>query len=81
MADEIQRAYALLGSSEQELLDRWVDVAAMSLRGRLTRAELEHSSRDLLTALMPALDLGGLDIRSDASGSATSRSSSSPPHS
>jgi rsbT co-antagonist protein RsbR len=36
------------------------------MRGRLTRAELEHSSRDLLAALTPALDLGGLDIRSDA---------------
>ncbi|MBV9919281.1 MAG: STAS domain-containing protein [Pseudonocardia sp.] len=66
MADETQRVYALLRSSEQELLDRWVDVAAASMRGRLTRAELEHSSRDLLAALMPALDLGGLDIRSDA---------------
>lgn len=66
MADETQRVYALLRTSEQELLDRWVDVAAASLRGRLTRAELEHSSRDLLAALMPALDLGGLDIRSDA---------------
>jgi rsbT co-antagonist protein RsbR len=66
MADETQRVYALLRTSEQELLDRWVDVAAASLRGRLTRAELEHSSRDLLAALTPALDLGGLDIRSDA---------------
>jgi rsbT co-antagonist protein RsbR len=66
MADETQRVYALLRSSEQELLDRWVDVAAASMRGRLTRAELEHSSRDLLAALTPALDLGGLDIRSDA---------------
>jgi rsbT co-antagonist protein RsbR len=66
MADETQRVYALLRSSEQELLDRWVDVAAASMRGRVTRAELEHSSRDLLAALTPALDLGGLDIRSDA---------------
>jgi rsbT co-antagonist protein RsbR len=66
MADETQRVYALLRTSEQELLDRWVDVAAASMRGRLTRAELEHSSRDLLAALTPALDLGGLDIRSDA---------------
>jgi len=66
MADETQRVYALLRTSEQELLDRWVDVAAPSMRGRLTRAELEHSSRDLLAALTPALDLGGLDIRSDA---------------
>ena len=37
MADETQRVYALVRSNEQELLDRWVDVAAASLQGRLTR--------------------------------------------
>ena len=66
VADEAQRVYALLRSSEQELLDRWVDLAVTSLQGRLTRAELEHASSDLLAALVPALDAGGLDIRSDA---------------
>ena len=33
MADETQQVYALVRSSEQELLDRWVDAAATSLRG------------------------------------------------
>jgi rsbT co-antagonist protein RsbR len=66
MADESQQVYALLRSSEQELLDRWVDVAATSLRARLTRTELERSCRDLLAALVPALDAAGLDLRSEA---------------
>ena len=66
MADETQQVYALVRSSEQELLDRWVDAAATSLQGRLTRAELERACRDLLAALLPALDVAGLDVRSDA---------------
>jgi rsbT co-antagonist protein RsbR len=70
MADDTQQVYALVRSSEQELLDRWVDAAATSLQGRLTRAELERACRDLLAALAPALDAAGLDIRSDAYASA-----------
>jgi rsbT co-antagonist protein RsbR len=70
MADETQQVYALVRSGEQELLDRWVDAAAASLQGRLTRAELEQACRDLLAVLAPALDAAGLDIRSDAYASA-----------
>jgi rsbT co-antagonist protein RsbR len=70
MADETQRVYALLRSSEQELLDRWVDAAAAPLRGRLTRAELEHACSELLAALAPALDASGLDIRAESYASA-----------
>jgi rsbT co-antagonist protein RsbR len=70
MADDTQQVYALVRSSEQELLDRWVDAAATSLQGRLTRAELERACRDLLAALAPALDVAGLDIRSEAYASA-----------
>jgi rsbT co-antagonist protein RsbR len=70
MADEAQRVYALLQSSEHELLDRWVDVAATSLQGRLTRAELERACNELMAALATALDAAGLDIRSEAYASA-----------
>jgi rsbT co-antagonist protein RsbR len=70
VADETQQVYALVRSGEQELLDRWVDAAATSLQGRLTRAELEQACRDLLAVLAPALDAAGLDIRSDAYASA-----------
>ena len=70
MADETQRVYALVRSSEQELLDRWVDVAAASLQGRLMRSELERACGDLLAALTPALDAAGLNIRADAYASA-----------
>jgi rsbT co-antagonist protein RsbR len=66
MADDTQRVYALVRSSEQELLDRWVDVAATALQGRLTRSELERACGDLLAALTPALDVAGLNIRSEA---------------
>jgi len=66
MADETQRVYALVRSSGQELLDRWVDIAASSLQGRLTRSELEQPCGDLLTALTPALDVAGLNVRADA---------------
>jgi rsbT co-antagonist protein RsbR len=70
MADETQRVYALVRSSEHELLDRWVDVAATSLQGRLTRSELERACGDLLAVLTPALDVAGLNIRADAYASA-----------
>ncbi len=70
MADETQRVYALFRSTEQELLDRWVDIAELSLRGRLVRAELERSCGDLLAALAPALDSSGLDVRAEAYGPA-----------
>lgn len=65
MADEAQRVSALVRSDERELLDRWVDAAATSLQGRLTRAELEQSCRGLLETLAPALDEAGLDVRAE----------------
>jgi rsbT co-antagonist protein RsbR len=70
MADETQRVYALVRSSEQELLDRWVDVAATALQGRLTRSELERACGELLAALTPALDVAGLNVGSEAYASA-----------
>src|SRR5689334_15610992 len=70
MADETQRVYALVRSSEQELLDRWVDVASTALQGLMTRSELERACGDLLAALTPALDVAGLNIRSEAYASA-----------
>jgi rsbT co-antagonist protein RsbR len=70
MADETQRVYALVRSGEQELLDRWVDVAATALQGRLTRSELERACGELLAALTPALDVAGLNIGSEAYASA-----------
>jgi rsbT co-antagonist protein RsbR len=70
MADEAQRVYTLLRSDEQELIERWVDVAAKSVQGRLTRAELEGSCRSLLRALIPAVDATGMDIQTEAYASA-----------
>ena len=49
MADDVQQVFGLLRTDEREVLARWVDAAATSLRGRLARAELEVACRDLFT--------------------------------
>jgi rsbT co-antagonist protein RsbR len=66
MADEAQRVAALLRTDDREVLERWVDATASPLQGRLSRPELEQGCRELLAALVPAVDTAGMDIRAEA---------------
>ncbi|GIH23840.1 polyvinylalcohol dehydrogenase [Acrocarpospora phusangensis] len=46
-------------AEEEELLGRWKEIVAESLRGRMTGVELDKELRDLLDALLSALAAGG----------------------
>ncbi|WP_433065579.1 STAS domain-containing protein [Dactylosporangium sp. CS-033363] len=58
-AEARQRLSALLRSHEDEVLKRWSEIAARSLRGRLTEAELTRQVREVYAALLGMLGEGG----------------------
>ncbi|WP_432824387.1 STAS domain-containing protein [Dactylosporangium sp. CA-092794] len=58
-AEARQRLSALLRSHEDEILKRWAETAARTLRGRLTDAELAYQVREVYTALLGMLGDGG----------------------
>lgn len=64
--DDGRRVLELLQHDEPALLRCWVEMAATSLQGRVTPAELEPAFRELLSTLVSALDKGDLDIRSES---------------
>jgi rsbT co-antagonist protein RsbR len=66
VATPSEEAIALLSQREQ-LVTRWLDLVAARLRGRATRAELEHSLSGLLDALSDGLQRATqLDISDEA---------------
>jgi rsbT co-antagonist protein RsbR len=54
-AQHLARLVELLRTNSEQLIHRWVELTAPSLRGRLTEAELQSDSRDLFDALQQAL--------------------------
>jgi rsbT co-antagonist protein RsbR len=58
-AEARQRLSALLRSHENEVLQRWAELAARSLRGRLTEAELARQVREVYLALIGMLESAG----------------------
>ncbi len=70
--DEVGRFAALLARHEDELIARWVEQVAATMRGRLSHAELTRQIGDLYRALRAALDSGAVDL--DAEGAAELRS-------
>jgi rsbT co-antagonist protein RsbR len=56
----------LLGKDADELISRWVQLAAASLRGRMTEAELDREFREFFTALLTAVGTGSRDVSDDA---------------
>ena len=52
MAADLTGLVSKLGEQRQQLLDRWVDIVAETLRGRLTRAEIESELGQLLDAIL-----------------------------
>ncbi|GAA2360974.1 STAS domain-containing protein [Dactylosporangium salmoneum] len=58
-AEARQRLSALLRTHEDEILKRWVEVAARTLRGRLTDPELAGQVREIYGALLGMLEGAG----------------------
>ena len=58
----------LLRTSAQALTERWVELTAAPLRGRVSKAELERELTELFEALLAALDSGSRDVADEAYG-------------
>ena len=52
MAADLTGLASKLGERRQQLFDRWVDIVAETLRGRVTRAEIESELGQLLDAIL-----------------------------
>ncbi|HEX5116708.1 MAG TPA: STAS domain-containing protein [Pseudonocardiaceae bacterium] len=57
---------ALLRSSADTLIGRWVGLTSEPLRGRLSEAELTRECRELFAALLTGVESGGRDIQAPA---------------
>ncbi|MFY1672737.1 STAS domain-containing protein [Plantactinospora sp. WMMB334] len=66
-AEESSRFAALLDSQSERLTDRWTEVVAASLRGRMTEAELRQQVRELRRGLHAALGHGAFDLAAEGS--------------
>jgi len=64
--DEASRFAALLEEHEEALVGSWTDQVALSLRGRLSRAELQRQTSDLRKAFQLALAGGATDLAQEA---------------
>ncbi|MET7420203.1 STAS domain-containing protein [Dactylosporangium sp. NPDC005555] len=58
-AEARQRLTALLQTHEETIVRHWTEIAARTLRGRLTQAELSRQVRDIYSALMAMLTAEG----------------------
>ncbi len=58
-AEHLAQLVELLRTDSEQLIHRWVELTAPSLRGRLTEAELHSDSRELFDALQQALATTG----------------------
>ncbi|MET0135985.1 MAG: RsbRD N-terminal domain-containing protein, partial [Kibdelosporangium sp.] len=56
----------LLRKDADELIRRWVELAAASLRGRMSEAELDREFREFFRILLDAVDTGSRDTNDDA---------------
>jgi rsbT co-antagonist protein RsbR len=64
-SDEVGRLADLLKGHEEALASAWTDLVAASLRGRLSRAELERQTLELQRAVQSALSAGARDLDGD----------------
>lgn len=58
-AEARQRLTAFLGTHEEVVVRQWTEIAARTLRGRLTNAELTRQVRDVYGALLAMLTAAG----------------------
>ncbi len=64
-ADESGRLAGLLTSHVDQVTQRWTEVVAGQLRGRLSQAELRHQVQELHRALVDALGKGLTDLAAE----------------
>ncbi|MCD9902327.1 STAS domain-containing protein [Streptomyces sp. MT29] len=56
---------ALLSADRERAVDQWIDSVVGSLKGRISKAEVDRELRELYAALVEALTAGGEDARGD----------------
>jgi rsbT co-antagonist protein RsbR len=66
--DQAGRFADLLKASTDHLLGRWTDRVAQGLRGRLSHAELQRQTSELLRGFTTTLAAGATDLDGDAAG-------------
>ena len=67
-SDEVSRFADLLKGHSEELATLWTEAVATSLRGRLSRAELQRQTVELQRAFASAISAGALDLDGDSAG-------------
>ncbi|MEV4877837.1 STAS domain-containing protein [Streptomyces cyaneofuscatus] len=55
----------LLSADRERVVDQWIDSVVGSLKGRISKAEVDRELRELYAALVEALTVGGEDARGD----------------
>ncbi|MEU5911108.1 STAS domain-containing protein [Micromonospora sp. NPDC047527] len=64
-AEESGRLAALLGGHAERVTQRWTEIIAGSLRGRLSQAELRRQVQDLHHAIVTTGEQGAIDLSAD----------------
>ncbi|SIN29456.1 STAS domain-containing protein [Micromonospora cremea] len=64
-AEESGRLAALLGGHAERVTQRWTEIVAGSLRGRLSQAELRRQVQDLHGAIVAAGEHGAIDLSAE----------------
>ncbi|MFD6563514.1 STAS domain-containing protein [Micromonospora profundi] len=64
-AEESGRLAALLGGHAERVTQRWTEIIAGSLRGRLSQAELRRQVQDLHHAIVTTGERGAIDLSAD----------------
>ncbi|MEH1026388.1 STAS domain-containing protein [Micromonospora profundi] len=65
-AEESGRLAALLGGHAERVTQRWTEIIAGSLRGRLSQAELRRQVQDLHHAIVTTGGQGAIDLSADS---------------
>lgn len=65
-ANESSRFAALLSEHAEHLVTKWTEIAAASMRGRTTEAELRQEVQELHRVLIAALGDGPFDLTTDS---------------
>ncbi|MFI7433371.1 STAS domain-containing protein [Micromonospora haikouensis] len=67
-AEESGRLTGLLDEHAERTIQRWTELVAASLRGRLSQAELRRQVQELHRAIIEAARGGGFDLESESAG-------------
>ncbi|WP_433389194.1 STAS domain-containing protein [Micromonospora sp. KLBMP9576] len=65
-AEESNRLAGLLTGGAERIMQRWTEIAAASLRGRLSQGELRRQVHELHASMVVASEQGVLDVDSEA---------------